>query len=121
MAEMLRHTLLKSIRIIGGHCPCKLWMDCVIDLIKTLRKRYRLLQMQNSHSVKFVIPALVPELRYDDLSLNNGTDAGAAFYNFQHETDAAKVKAIREGLLKYCKLDRLVMVMVMVLERLINS
>jgi len=119
MAEMLRHTLLKSIRIIGGHCPCKLWMDCVIDLIKTLRKSYRLLQMQNSHSVKFVIPALVPELRYDDLRLNNGTDASAAFYNLQHETDVEKVKATREALLEYCGLDTLAMVKI--LEKIKNA
>jgi hypothetical protein len=92
-------------------------IDRVVDLMDPFRKNYRLPEMKGSRSIKFVLPALVPELRYDDLSINNGTDASAAFYNLQHETDAAKMKAIREALLEYCGLDTLAMVKV--LERLI--
>ena len=113
MAEMLRHTLLKSIGIFGGDCPWKLWMDCVIDLIKTLRKSYSLPEMKGSRSTKYVLSALMPELRYDDLSINNGTDASAAFYNLKRETDAEKVKATREALLEYCGLDTLAMVKIL--------
>jgi hypothetical protein len=36
----------------------------------------------------------------------------------QHETDAAKVKAIREALLEYCGLDTLAMVKI--LEKILN-
>ena len=55
----------------------------------------------------------MPDQRYDDLSINNGTDARDKFYKLQHKTDAAKVKAIREELLEYCGLDTLAMVKVL--------
>jgi len=93
-------------------------LDRVVDLMGPFRKSYRLPEMKGSHSIKYVLPALVPELRYDDLSINNGADASAAFYNLQHETDAAKVKATREALLEYCGLDTLAMVKV--LEKLVQ-
>ena len=86
--------------------------DRVIDLMEPFRKSYRLPEMQGSRSIKYVLPALVPELRYDDLTINNGTDASAAFYNLQNETDKEKVKATREALLNYCGLDTLAMVKV---------
>ena len=74
--------------------------------------------MKGSRSIKYVLSALVPELRYDDLSINNGTDASDVFYNLKRETDVEKVKVTREALLEYCGLDTLAMVKL--LEKLLN-
>lgn len=80
-------------------------LDRVVDLMDPFRKRYRLPEMKDSRSIKYVFPALVHELRYDDLSINNETDASDAFYNLKRETDVEKVKVTREALLEYCELD----------------
>ncbi len=88
-------------------------LDRVVDLMTPFRSNYRLPEMQGSYSIKFVLPALVPGLNYDDLVIGNGGDASSAFYNLQHETDAEKVTATREALLKYCGLDTLAMVKIL--------
>jgi len=66
--------------------------------------------MQGSYSIKYVLPALVPELSYGDLTIGNGGDASAAFYNLSTETNLEKVEATRVALLEYCGLDTLAMV-----------
>ena len=58
----------------------------------------------------FVLPALVPELSYDDLEINNGSDASTIFYNLKSEEDELVQKRTRINLLNYCKLDTLAMV-----------
>ena len=82
------------------------------------RKNYRLPEMMGKYSIKNVLPALVPELNYASLPINNGGDASAAFYNLKVETDIEKIAAVREALLEYCSLDTLAMVKV--LEKLMK-
>jgi hypothetical protein len=65
------------------------------------------------------LPALVPELSYDDLKIGNGGDASSAFYNLRFETNAEKKQATRNALLEYCGLDTLAMVKI--IEKLIDS
>lgn len=77
----------------------------LVDLMPPFRKHYRLPEMQGSYSIKYVLPALVPELSYDTLEIGNGGDASAAFYNLKHARYAGEVQKIREALLQYCKLD----------------
>lgn len=93
--------------------------DRIIDLMAPFRKHYRLPQMEGSYSIKKVLPALVPELSYDNLTIGNGGDASAAFFNLREETDAEKIKATREALLEYCGLDTLAMVRI--LEKLVKT
>jgi predicted RecB family nuclease len=85
----------------------------MVDLMAPFRKHYRLPEMQGSYSIKQVLPALIPELKYDDLTIGNGGDASAAFFNLCDETDAEKIKATREALLEYCGLDTLAMVRIL--------
>lgn len=74
--------------------------------------------MKGSHSIKNVLPALVPELKYDVLAINNGNNASAAFEMLQKETDIIKIAETREDLHKYCKLDTYAMVKILeVLEK----
>ncbi len=88
-------------------------LDRIIDLMVPFRKHYRLPEMEGSYSIKKVLPALVPELSYDDLAIGNGGDASSAFFNLRDETDAEKIKATREALLEYCGLDTLAMVRIL--------
>ena len=82
----------------------------MVDLMAPFRKNYRLPAMQGSYSIKAVLPALVPELSYDALTIGNGGDASAAFYNLKHLENEAEKQAIRNALLEYCGLDTMAMV-----------
>ncbi len=88
-------------------------IDRIIDLMAPFRKHYRLPEMEGSYSIKKVLPALVPDLSYEDLAINNGADASAAFFNLREETDAEKIKVSRDALLEYCGLDTLAMVKIL--------
>ena len=85
----------------------------VVDLMVVFRKHYRLPEMQGSYSIKYVLPALLPELSYDELAIGNGGDASAAFFNLRQETDAEIIRNTREALLEYCGLDTLAMVKIL--------
>lgn len=90
----------------------------IVDLMQPFRKNYRLPEMKGSYSIKYVLPALVPELSYNALAIGNGGDASAAFYNLKYISDKEKIHYVRGSLLKYCELDT--WAMVKVLERLNN-
>jgi hypothetical protein len=86
----------------------------IVDLMSPFRSRHLCLPAMNgSYSIKAVLPALVPEMNYEVLAINNGADASASFYQLRYETDEQKVKETREALLKYCEMDTLAMVRVL--------
>jgi len=87
--------------------------DRMIDLMAPFRKNYRLPAMQGSYSIKYVLPALVPELSYDSLDIGNGGDACAAFYNLKDVEDEPEKETTRNALLEYCGLDTLAMVKIL--------
>ena len=60
-----------------------------------------------------MLPALVPELSYDDLEIGNGGIASSAFFQLQFEKNEAVVAKTREALLRYCELDTLAMVKIL--------
>ncbi|MEJ2494358.1 MAG: hypothetical protein P8Y79_08530 [Ignavibacteriaceae bacterium] len=66
--------------------------------------------MKGSYSIKAVLPALLPELSYDKLVINEGGLASIAYESLQSETDLMRMAEIKEQLLEYCKLDTLAMV-----------
>jgi hypothetical protein len=70
-------------------------------------------KMKGSFSIKNVLPALVPELSYANLGINNGNSASVAFEHLQSETDLIRVAEIREQLEAYCKLDTYAMVKIL--------
>lgn len=82
----------------------------IVDLMVPFRKHYRLPEMEWKYSIKNVLPALIPELSYKELSIGNGGDASAAFYNLKHVVDAGERETTRVALLEYCKLDTWAMV-----------
>ena len=66
--------------------------------------------MKGSISLKYVLPALAPELSYDNLTIRNGSHAMTVYEGLEKETDlfarAEKLDALRE----YSTLDTLAMV-----------
>ena len=85
-----------------------------LDLMYPFRKKhYYLPAMKGSYSIKQVLPALVPDMNYDELEIGNGGDASTAFYHLQFETDASLVEQTRKALLRYCAMDTEAMVRVL--------
>lgn len=85
----------------------------LVDLMTPFRsKHYYLPEMKGSYSIKQVLPALVTELSYADLPINNGGSASQAFCDLKHEKDPVRVAEIRKQLEEYCEMDTWAMVRV---------
>ena len=84
----------------------------VVDLLPIARERYYHPSQQGSWSIKKVLPAVVPELRYDALDgVQDGGMAMEAFLEAIHPDTAAKRKnQIEQQLRAYCELDTYAMV-----------
>jgi hypothetical protein len=82
-------------------------------MIPFQRKYYYAPEMKGSYSIKAVLPALVPDLSYDKLGINEGGLASIAYESLQTETDLMFIAEIKEQLLAYCKLDTLGMVKIL--------
>jgi hypothetical protein len=89
----------------------------MIDLMSPYRsKNIYHWQFNGSYSLKAVLPALVPELTYNSLAINNGSMASEAWLNMRNSDDNEEKERLRQGLLEYCHLDTLAMVKI--LERM---
>ena len=82
-------------------------------MIPFQKKYYYTYKMQGSYSIKCVLPALIPELSYADLEINEGGLASVAFESLYYETDLMRIAETRTNLLQYCKLDTLAMVKIL--------
>lgn len=83
----------------------------VKDLMMPFQKKYYYThKMQGSHSIKYVLPALIPELSYENLEINEGGLASTAYESLYSETDLIRIAEIRNNLLEYCKMDTFAMV-----------
>lgn len=92
----------------------------IMDLMVPFAKRwYYSPAMNGSYSIKAVLPALVPELSYNDMEIGDGGAASAAFLKLGNSKDFTQAGAVRNNLKEYCKLDTLAMVHILnKLERL---
>ncbi|MBI4401784.1 MAG: DUF2779 domain-containing protein, partial [Nitrospirae bacterium] len=80
------------------------------DLFSVIREHYYHPDFEGSFSIKTVLPALVPELSYDDLDVREGGVAALWYYRLAfEETDLVEKARIREALLEYCARDTLAM------------
>jgi hypothetical protein len=84
----------------------------VVDLLPIARERYYHPGQQGSWSIKRVLPAVAPDLRYD--GLDGVQDGGAAMQAYleaiDQKTSGARRQQIERQLLDYCHLDTLAMV-----------
>lgn len=84
----------------------------IVDLLPIARERYYHPSMHGSWSIKAVLPAAVPALKYSDLDgVQDGGMAMEALLEVLHpETLPERRDALRKQLLAYCKLDTYAMV-----------
>jgi len=80
----------------------------LIDLLPVVRNHVYHPDFQGSFSLKFVLPALVPELTYDDLVIVDGMVASveiARLLFVAGKLTAEQHEKTRHDLLEYCKRD----------------
>ena len=89
------------------------------DLMVPFQKKwYYTPNMRGSYSIKNVLPALVPELSYDDLEINKGDSASNIFLSMVNGTFKGDESQVRKSLLEYCKMDTYAMVKI--IEKLLE-
>ncbi len=91
----------------------------LIDLLPPIRNNVYHPDFQGSFSLKYVLPALVPGLSYDDLAIVDGMEASveiARLLFVAHKIPVDQRAHLREDLLAYCERDT--WAMVALLERL---
>lgn len=82
-----------------------------IDLMAPFRRKdIYCWQMKGSYSIKNVLPALVPELSYKELSVANGEDASLGWLQLMNCSDVGEAATLRQAMLDYCHLDTWAMV-----------
>jgi hypothetical protein len=85
-----------------------------VDLMVPFRRRYLYKpEMNGSYSLKAVLPALVPDLSYSDLEIQEGGTASETYESLYYGCDPDLIARKRENLFKYCELDTLSMVRIL--------
>lgn len=78
------------------------------DLMRAIRRYVYHPEFCGSFSLKAVLPAFLPEMHYDKLSISEGIAAGLAWERYINEATPPKEKAqLRKDLLEYCAQDTL--------------
>ena len=86
-------------------------IDRFVDLYAIIRQHYYHPKFYGSFSLKYVLPALVPEMSYENLSIQDGMQASLDYLRMiDHETPENEKDKIRDDLLIYCGQDTLAMV-----------
>ncbi|MES2836808.1 MAG: DUF2779 domain-containing protein [Bacteroidota bacterium] len=63
------------------------------------------LSMKGSYSLKAILPALVPDVNYDELSINGGAGAMVSFEKLQKSNDIFEIEELKQNLKAYCTMD----------------
>ncbi len=83
----------------------------IVDLLPITREHYYHPDMMGSFSIKDVLPTIAPELAYDNLEVDSGTQAMQIFGELLNSVlSPARHTALRNALLSYCERDTLAMV-----------
>lgn len=82
----------------------------LFDLLPGVRYNYYHPAFRGSFSIKSVLPALVPESGYDDLSIADGQTAAARYVAALDSDEPAERRRTFEQLRAYCERDTLAMV-----------
>ena len=86
-------------------------LDRLNDLHKIISTLYYHPQFHGSFSLKSVLPALLPEMSYENLSIQEGQGAALEYLRMiDPSTGPEEKKKIRRDLLAYCAQDTLAMV-----------
>lgn len=99
---------LPSLKTDLTQAMARLW-----DLLTIVKDHYYHPAFGGSFSIKSVLPALVPDLSYEDLEIKEGGTAARAYQQMVFdETDWVEKERLRDALLQYCERDTLAMVAV---------
>ncbi|MDY6918198.1 MAG: DUF2779 domain-containing protein [Chloroflexota bacterium] len=102
LARYLPHLAGRLLPLLDGR---------IVDLLQLVRRHCYHPGFHGSFSLKAVLPALVPDLGYDDLDITEGDQASLAYAEMiLPDTTAERRQWLREGLLAYCKRDTEAMV-----------
>jgi hypothetical protein len=86
-------------------------LDRILDLHPLIADHVYHPEFRGSFSIKHVLPALVPNLSYQELEIQNGDMAITRFAQMARgEIPASEIALTRMQLLHYCKLDTMAMV-----------
>lgn len=86
----------------------------VSDLMVPFRRKHLCTpEMNGSYSLKAVLPALVTDLSYEELEIQEGGTASIIYESLYHDGDPGSVQQKRENLLAYCKMDTLSLVRIL--------
>ncbi|MBA3967700.1 MAG: DUF2779 domain-containing protein, partial [Nitrospirales bacterium] len=98
--------VLPQLKPILSKVVRRLW-----DLLSVIQQHYYHPDFHGSYSIKTVLPALVPALAYDDLTIQNGAVAAVMYQKMVfHETDLMERAHIAQALHEYCGRDTWAMV-----------
>jgi hypothetical protein len=114
-APFEKQRLQELARDLPHHAPA---LHRILSRVKDLHTPFKsgwcvLPAMNGRTSIKLVLPALVPELSYTDLAVQEGGMASALFTQLVAGTYPGDVAQLRTDLLAYCMLDTLAMVKVL--------
>jgi hypothetical protein len=88
--------------------------DRIIDLMKPFQSQaYYKKEMKGSYSIKYVLPALAPELSYNDLAIADGGTASSTFFAMFEGRFKGDYETTTKDLIKYCERDTWAMVVLM--------
>ena len=86
----------------------------LVDLMTPLTQKWiRIPAIGNKLSLKYVLPALVPDMSYDSLAIANGDIVNQAYNALRTSTDPAFIEETHAALLAYCEVDTLAMVKIL--------
>ena len=81
------------------------------DLYQVIRSNVYHPQFYGSFSIKNVLPALIPDMSYENMEVADGTQAGLAYERMIHGGLGSKERqTLRNALLEYCRQDTMAMV-----------
>lgn len=81
------------------------------DLLPVMRAHVYHPKFAGSFSLKYVLPALVPDMTYVGMDVANGTDAGVAWDRLvRGSLDRVQREMTEKALLEYCEQDTMAMV-----------
>ena len=113
---------------LGSHCPSfRAQLENInnrlFDLMVIFKDGlYVHPDFHGSASLKAVLPALCPELSYENLNISNGEEAMMTWYWLQTSTlDQKELEPILDSMREYCKLDTYAMVAILEKLKQINQ
>ena len=85
-------------------------IDRLWDQLNIFKYHYKHYAFGGTNSLKSVLPVVVPELSYEDLEVQGGTDAQAVWDEIINTDDEEQKERMKKELKEYCRMDTLAMV-----------